>query len=490
MRAWVLSWAVAFAAQAAPGLEERVQVLRLENGMTWLVVERPEAPVFTGFVRVRVGGADEVPGETGLAHLFEHMAFKGTPVLGARDWDREQPLLQRLAGVIDALARLERAGQGTGEAATLLRAELAALQKAHAPLYDENALARLYQVNGGVGLNATTDKDLTSYFVSLPKNRLELWLTVEAQRFAAPVLRDFASERAVVQEERLRSIETNPAGALYEELMHLAFVSSPYRWPTVGYAPDLAAMSMSAAQRFFDAHYVASNAVGCLVGDVRLAEVKPLLERTFGQLPVRPRPAGPVFSEPPARAQRRSHVTFDAAPRFMMAFRKPAPPSREDAVFDVLQVLLGEGNTGRLQRRLVYGDRLAQAVGVFTGPGHRLDNLLIISVAPLDGVTPDRLEAAIWDELGRLVAEGPAEPELAKVRNRVTADLARSLESNSGLAGALSRAQALFDDWRYVVELPRVIDTIGAGEVKATAAKAFRRENSVVVTLGRAGGGK
>ncbi len=490
MSAWPLVWGLAFAAQAAPGLEERVQSLRLENGMTWLVVERPDAPVYTGLVRVRVGGAEELPGQTGLAHLFEHMAFKGTPVLGARDWAAEQPLLERIGRVVDTLSALERAGRGKSDEATLLRAELGALQKAHAPLYDENALARLYQVNGGVGLNATTDKDLTSYFVSLPKNRLELWLTVEAQRFAAPVLRDFANERAVVQEERLRSIETNPAGALYEELMQLAFVSSPYRWPTVGYAPDLAAMSVSAAQRFFDAHYVASNAVGCLVGDVRLAEVKPLLERTFGQLPARAPPPGPVFSEPPARALRRSHVTFDAAPRFMMAFRKPAPPSREDAVFDVLQVLLGEGNTGRLQRRLVYGDRLAQAVGVFTGPGNRLDNLLIISVAPLEGVGPERLEAAIWDELGRLAKEGPADQELQKVRNRVTADLARSIDSNTGLAGALSRAQALFGDWRYVVELPRVIETIEAEEVKAVAARAFVPRNAVVVTLSREGGAR
>lgn len=467
----------------AEGLADQVHELTLSNGMVWLVVERHEAPVFTGFVRVRVGGADESTGATGLAHLFEHMAFKGTPRLGAKNWAEEQPLLSEVQRVGDALAALQRSGKGASPEAQARQLELTALEKRHSALFDENALARLYQINGGVGLNATTDKDMTSYFVSLPKNRLELWLTVEAQRFAAPVLRDFYTERAVVQEERLRSIETSPTGAMYEELMQLAFVSSPYRWPTVGYAGDLRAMSIADARAFFDRHYVASNAVGCVVGDLSAEALKPLLEKTFGALPPAPRPAGPMFSEPPARAQRRSQVTFDAAPRLMMAFRKAAPPAREDAVFDVLELLLGEGNTSRLQQRLVFKDRLAQSVGVFTGPGVRLDNLFIISVTPLAGVKPEQLEAAIWDELQRLVTEPAPAAELEKVRNRVTADLARAIESNNGLANALSRAQTLYGDWRYPLQLPKVIESIDAAEVQATAKKAFTRENSVIVTL-------
>lgn len=469
----------------AAGLADQVKELKLSNGMIWLVVERHDAPVFTGMVRVRVGGADEAPGATGLAHLFEHMAFKGTPRLGAKDWVAEQPLLEQVQRVGDALAGLERQGKGDGPEARALAAELAELQKRHGALFDENALIRLFQVNGGVGLNATTDKDLTSYFVSLPKNRLELWLTVEAQRFAAPVLRDFYSERAVVQEERLRGIETNPMGAMYEELMHLAFVSSPYRWPTVGYTGDLKAMSLSDARAFFDRHYVASNAVGCVVGDVSAAELEPLLQKTFGQLPLAPRPPGPIFTEPTARAQRRSQLTFDAAPRLLLAFRKPAPPSRDDLVFDVLQLLLGEGNTSRLTQRLVFQDRLAQSVGVSTGPGNRLDGLFIISVTPLTGVSFEQVEAATWDELRKLGAEPVRDEELQKVRNRVSTDLARTLESNGGVAGSLSRAQALYGTWRYPLERPAVIDSITAAEVQAMAKKAFTKENSVVVTLVR-----
>ncbi|MEW6433797.1 MAG: pitrilysin family protein [Myxococcota bacterium] len=475
------------------GLSDQVHELTLPNGMRWLVVERHDAPVFTGFVRLRVGGADEAPGQTGLAHLFEHMAFKGTPVLGTRDWAAEAPLLEAIAKVGDALAALERKGQADSDEGRALKLELERLSKAHKALTDENALARLYQSAGAVGLNATTDKDLTSYYVSLPKNRLALWMTVEAQRLAAPVLRDFYTERAVVQEERLRRIETDPGGAMYEELMQLAFVTSPYRWPTVGYAGDLKALSMAEARAFFDAHYVASNAVGCVVGDVTVAEVRALLDKTFRLLPARPLPAAPVFSEPPSRAQRRSALTFDAKPRLLFGFRKPPPPSRDDAIFDVFDVLLGEGNTGRLQQRLVFKDRLAQSVGTFSGPGSRFDGLFIVSVVPLEGVAPEAVERALWDELERLGREGPDAKELDKVRNRVTADLARTLETNAGIAGALSRYEALLGDWRYVEALPKTIETITADEVKAAAAKYFVRENNVIVSLspiGAAGRGE
>jgi predicted Zn-dependent peptidase len=484
----VIAFTLAVLAAAPGGLETSVHRLALPNGMTWLVVERHGAPVFTGYVRVRVGGADEAPGQTGLAHLFEHMAFKGTPVLGTKDWEAEQPLLAELQKVGDALAALVRAGKGEGDEAKALTLELARLSKAHQALTDENALVRLYQRAGAVGLNATTDKDLTSYFVSLPKNRLALWLTVEAQRFASPVLRDFYTERAVVQEERLRSIETNPGGALFEELNQIAFVSSPYRWPTVGYAGDLRALSLAEAHAFFETYYRASNAVGCIVGDVQVDEVKALLEKTFALLPRKPRPAEPRFSEPVRRAERRSIVTFDAKPRLLLAFRKPPPPSRDDAIFDVLDVLLGEGRTGRLTQRLVYRERLAQAVDTFTGPGSRYEGLFIISVLPLEGVKLEAVEAALWDELERLGREAVAERELDKVRNRVTANLARAQETNAGLAAALSRFEALLGDWRYVVELPRIIDSVTVAEVQDAARRYFVRTNSVTVSLSRGSG--
>ena len=408
-------------ALAEADLRQSVQELKLSNGMTWLIVERHQAPVFTGYLRVKVGGADETPGATGLAHLFEHMAFKGTPVFGTSDFAAEQKLLAGIAQVGDRLAGLERAGQGSSPEAKTAREQLAAASKQARSLTDENALATLYQLNGAVGLNASTDKDLTSYYVSLPKNRLELWATVEAQRLVSPVLRDFYAERDVVSEERRMRIDSNPAGLMYEELNQLAFTMSPYRWPVVGYREDLAAMTLSKAHAFHQRFYVPANTIGCLVGDVRLDEVKPLLERTFGAIPAADPPPPPVFAEPPDRAFRRSVVTFDASPRLLLGFRKPPMPSRDDYVFDVLEVLLGEGRTSRLHRRLVLKDRLAQDVSVFSGPGSRFENLFILAVTPLAGVHIEAVEKAIWAELEQLRAVKVEAAELEKVRGRAIA---------------------------------------------------------------------
>ncbi len=476
------------AAPTGHPLEPQVHELTLSNGMVWLVVERPQAPVFTGFVRIRAGGIDEEQGFTGLAHLFEHMAFKGTPVLGTRDFEKEKVLLEQIAQTGDRLAGLERGNEGQGDEAKSLRQKLAALSTQHKTLTDENALATLYQTQGGVGLNATTDKDLTSYFVSFPKNRLELWLTTEAQRLASPVLRDFYTERDVVQEERRMRIDSNPGGLLYEELSHLSFVGSPYRWPTVGYPADLAAMTLGKAQAFHQKYYAPSNATGCIVGDVKLAEVKALLEKTFALIPARPRPAGPVFSEPVSRSQRRSKVFYDAAGRIYLAFHKPAPPARDDLVFDVLEQVLGEGRTGRLYLRLVQKDKLAQSVGVFTAPGARLPGLFGIGVIPLEGADPLAIEHAIYEELDVLKNELVTERELKKVQNRTTADNARALASNGGIASVLSNFQTSMGDWRYPLRHPSLILTVTPEEVREVARRYFRLENSVFVQLERPAG--
>ncbi len=472
-----------FPALAEVDLRTLVREHRLKNGMTWLIVERPHAPVFTGFVRVKVGGADEEPGYTGLAHLFEHMAFKGTQVLGTTDFKKEQGLLRQIGQVGDRLAQLERSNRGQSDEAQKLRQRLEELSREHDAITDENALATLYQLNGASGLNATTDKDLTSYFVSLPKNRLELWALTEASRLASPVLRDFYKERDVVIEERRMRIDSDPGGAAYEELTQLAFTMSPYRWPTVGYYEDLAAMTLGKAEAFHRRYYAPANSVGCLVGDVKFAEAVELLERTFGQIPSRAAPPEVLFAEPPSRQERHSTVYFDASPRIYLGFRKPTLPHRDDYVFDVIQVLLGQGRTSRLHRRLVLKERSVQGVGSFGAPGSRFENLFVIAAVPLANKSPEEVKKSIFAELERLKNEPVSEAELEKVRNRITADQALGIDDNSGLASMLSYFQSIAGDWRYLVEHPKMIESITAEDVQRVAKKYFTRENRVVVDL-------
>jgi predicted Zn-dependent peptidase len=471
-------------AQAAD-LRAIVKEHQLSNGMKWLIVERPQAPVFTGYVRVKVGGMDEEPGFTGLAHLFEHMAFKGTPVLGTSDFEKEKGLLQQIAEVGDNLAKLKRAGQdGTDEAKALAK-KLEALGAEHDKLTDENALATLYQLNGAANLNATTNKDLTSYFVSLPKNRLEMWALVEASRLSSPVLRDFYKERDVVLEERRMRTDSEPGGAVYEELNQLAFTMSPYRWPVVGYTEDLLSMTMEKAVLFRERFYVPSNAVGCIVGDVKFDEAVKILERTFGAIPAGAIPPRPIFSEPPNRNARRSSVIFDASPRLYVGFRKPSLPARDDYVFDVIEVLLGQGRTARLHKRLVLKDRLVQGIGTFGGPGSRLENLFVVAAIPLAGVKLESVEKALWDELDRLKTEKVSAQELEKVRNRLLADQSRNIDSNDGLASSITFFEAVAGDWRYLADHSKQIASITPEDVQRVAQTYFTRTNSVSVDLQR-----
>ncbi len=485
---WMLGSVALFnscVALADSDLREIVKEHRLSNGMKWLIVERQEAPVFTGFIRVKAGGADEEPGYTGLAHLFEHMAFKGTPVLGTSDFEAEKKLLKQIAKVGDAIAALERANKGHSQEAENLRKRLSQLQQEEDKIADQDALSKLYELNGAQGLNATTDKDLTSYFVSLPKNRLELWSLVEASRLASPVLRDFYKERDVVMEERRLRVDSDPGGLVYEELNQVAFTTSPYRWPVVGYAQDLEAMTLKQAQEFHQRFYVPTNTVGCLVGDVKFSEVVPLLERTFGTIPASPRPPPLEFAEPESRYQRRSTVFFDASPRLMIGFRKPTIPDRDDFVFDVLQILLGQGRTARLHRRMVLKDRTAQFVGAFGGPGARLSNLFIIVAIPLNKTKVSTLETDLWEELNRLKTEKVSEKDLQRIRNRVIVDRARTIESNSGMAETLSYFEAIAGDWRYAADHPKQIESITAEDVQRVAKKYFTLENAVAVDLAR-----
>jgi len=476
--------------RAAAGfdLASRVVEHRLENGMLFLLVARPQAPVFTGYVRFRAGGLDEAPTASGVAHLFEHMAFKGTRRIGTRDWAAEEPLLQELDRVGTAIAELlpreERLTPEEARRLQALREELTAVQEKHGATVVKDELSRLYLRNGAVGLNATTSKDLTSYFVSLPDNRLELWALLEASRLADPVLREFWAEKDVVMEERRMRVENSPGGKLYEALIQAAFpAGDPYRPPTLGTWEDLLGLTTDDARAFFTHHYQPANAVGALVGDVDLEAARTLLDATFGQLPSGP--ARPPEEVPfaPGTGERRVEVPFDAEPLLLVAFGKPNAPHPDDYVFDVLHDLLVNGQTARLQRALVRDRAVATRVQAFGAPGHRRPNLFVFRIVPRHPHTPADAEQALYAELERLKTEPIPAAELDKVRTRVEADFLRGLDTNEGLASQLTYFQAVVGDWRYVVQHREVIAGITAEDVARVAKTCFVPDNRVVATL-------
>src|SRR5207245_1680432 len=298
----VLAGGTSVRAQDLASFEKRVTVKTLDNGLTLVVCERSEVPVFSFFTHVDVGADREVPGITGLAHMFEHMAFKGTDTIGTTDSAGEKAALDEVERAYAALEAERHRSPGRDEArvAERERAWKDALDKAQKYVVS-NAFGEIIEREGGVGLNAFTSSDETGYFYSLPSNRLELWAYLESDRFLHPVLREFYKERDVVHEERRMRTDSTPVGRLLEQFLAAAFTAHPYGQPVVGWPSDLESFSATDAAEFYRRYYVPANMVIALVGDVRASEAVPLVERYFGRLPAGTKPPAPRTVEPPQR---------------------------------------------------------------------------------------------------------------------------------------------------------------------------------------------
>ncbi len=478
-----------FAAQAQAGetpstLADRVREHRLENGMVILALVREGAPVVSLNMTYKAGSIDEPSGSTGMAHVLEHMLFKGTTTLGTKDWEAEKPLLHKIETAAKKIDALTLSGGSEPETLQALNDELKALQTQHRELVVPSEIDTIYSKNGGVGFNAYTTTDLTSYIVSLPSNRLELWASIESERMREPILREYYTERDVIMEERRQRVDTRPGGLVSVALAATAYRAHPYRNPVIGWAADLRTLDIDATRRFYREHYGPDNAVVVAVGNFDPDYFFGLMDRYFGGLEARGGEKRVLTGEPVQLGPRRAEIFFDAEPRLAVAYHKPALPHRDDYVLDVVDSVLSDGNSSRLVRELVERRRVATSVATVNGnPGSRYDNLFTIYLTPAQGVDPEDTLAALREELARLVTEPPSAEELEKVKTRLEAGRVRALISDGGMARTLAYFQTVADDWRYMEEHPRVLATITPAEVSEVAARYFKPANETVVLL-------
>ena len=466
-------------------LEDKVFEHRFDNGLKLLVVERHDTPVVSAYITIGVGSVHETSETRGVAHLLEHMLFKGTKTLGTTDYTKEKPLLdeiERVGSQLDAL-RLQNNADPAEVAA--LEKQLRDLQAEHKQYVVKDVFSNLYSENGGVGYNAFTSKDLTTYLISLPSNKLELWALIESDRMKNPVLREFYTERDVIREERRRSYDTNPARKHYESLVTNAFKVHPYRNPIIGWHSDIANLSPQKTRGFLEKYYAPVNTVIALVGDIRTADAVALVGRYFGDIaPGTPAPRVSAV-EPAQKGEKRILEVFDAEPRLAIAWHKPTMPDKDDYAFDLIDQILGSGRTSRLYRSLVEEQKLATSVSVYGAPGSRYPNLFVIEGIPRHPHTVEELESAIYAELDKLKEELVEKEELTKVRNRLLTDQLRQLRSNSGLARLLTSYQSLAGDWRYVANYAVEIDKLSAEDLKQAANRYLTKSNRTVVVLQR-----
>ncbi|HEX9155407.1 MAG TPA: pitrilysin family protein [Nitrospira sp.] len=483
---------------ASPGLADRVIEHKLANGLTVLMVERHQTPVVSINMTFGVGGVNEQVGQTGLAHLYEHMAFKGTRTIGTKDYTKEKPILEELHRIGTELEERQRDlakrspenPGGTGEQATI-----EALQKRFKELQDQavqyvagNEMALLYQRHGGVGLNAATGKDLTRYMISLPSNRLPLWAAIEADRMANPVLREFYKERGVVMEERRLRNDDSPNGLLFETFTSAAFRAHPYGIPTIGWESDILSLTPAATEAFFKTYYGPGRATIGIVGDINPQEIIALIESTFGKIPAAPPPPQIVTTEPPQRGERRVEIEFDAEPSLAIGFHKPGLGHPDDYVFDVIDEILTEGLTSRLYVKLVRDGRLAASVSSDANyPGVRAPNLFVLNATPAAPHTTAEVEAAILAELERLKTEPVTSKELERVLNNLDADMVRALRSNSGLASQLALYQTVAGDWHYILKARDKVAAVTPADIQRVATQYFTKSNRTIATLVKKG---
>jgi predicted Zn-dependent peptidase len=472
-------------AQDIAAFEKKVTVKTLANGLTVLVCERPEAPVFSFFTHVDVGADREVPGITGLAHMFEHMAFKGTDRIGTSDYAKEKAALEAVESAYapyDA-ERRRNVGRDDKRVAELEKAWKDKIAEADGYVV-KNEFGEIIDREGGVGLNAFTSSDATGYFFSFPANRLELWAYLESERYLKPVMREFYKERDVVYEERRMRTESQPVGRLIEQFAAAAFTAHPYGQPVVGWPSDLTTFSATDAQEFHAKYYVPSNMTVAVVGDVRAAEVFPLVEKYFGRLPSAPKPAPLRTTEPPQKAERQVVLKDAAQPFYVEGYHRPAFDHPDDPVYAVMQDLLSSGRTSRLYRSLVRDKKIAAAASGFGGfPGVKYPGLFAFFGVPTPGHTPEEIQGAIRAEIERLKIEDVADAELETVKTRTRANLIRRLDSNQGLANQLGTYQARDGDWRELFRDVEQIQKVTKADVRRVANATFVDTNRTVAMI-------
>jgi len=479
--ACTLTMAGAAAGQDLAAFEKRVTTKVLDNGLTLVVCERPGAPVFSFFTHVDVGADRERPGITGLAHMFEHMAFKGTERIGTTDYAGEKAALEKVEAAYEAYdTERRRARRDDAKVRELEKAWKDAIATADTYVV-QNEFGEIIDREGGVGLNAFTSADETGYFFSLPSNRLELWAYLESERFLKPVMREFYKERDVVMEERRMRTDSSPIGRLIEQFQAAAFTAHTYGQPVVGWASDLASFSATDALAFHERYYIPANMVVAVVGDVEAGEVMALVEKYFGRLPSRPRPSPVRTLEPPQTSERTVVLRETAQPFYAEGYKKPEGTHPDDAVYDVISDLLSSGRTSRLYRSLVRDKKIAAQAAGFPGfPGEKYQNLFVAFAVPTPGHTPEELRDAIRAEIERLRSEDVSDEELKMVKTRAKAALIRRLDSNEGLAGQLATAQARRGDWRDMFRHVERIDAVTKTDIRRVAAATFVPGNRTV----------
>ena len=470
----------------------------LSNGMKVLLLERHDAPSISGGWVARVGSVNERPGITGIAHLFEHMMFKGTPKIGTKDYQKDLKIIAEQERVRDAM-RLEerkmRAMWRKGEITDLqdpdqktdawkkLNEEFDKLMEEHRKVIVKNEFDRIYTANGGSRMNAYTSYDHTAYFITVPANKLELFMWMESGRLLEPVFREFYAERDVVFEERRMRTESTPLGKFFESFSSLFWESHPYSWPIIGWPSDIPAISKKQADEFYATYYMPQNLTLVLVGDFKSEETLVTAEKYFGRLKKGKGDVPDVVTlEQPQKAEKRFYAEAETNPNVDIYWHTPAFGHKDTYPLSVLAQVLST-RTGRLHKELVLGKKMATDTWAWQG-ARKYAGEFNMGGEVTEGNTPEQVEGEIYKLVEELKTKPVPTKELQKVKNNFAAAEYRRLSSNHPILMQIMRSEGL-GNWREINEAGPKLQAVSAEDLQRVAKKYFTKENRAVAIYTR-----
>ena len=489
--------ATAAAMATTPAVEEHV----LGNGMRVLLVPRHLSPtVSCGWV-AHVGSSNERPGITGIAHLFEHMMFKGTHVIGTRNYaldaqliDAQEAVMEQMRAEISKLRAAYRRGEiddiTKPEAKTPRMKQLEASFDSLVALQRKNMIKNEFdlvlQNNGASRINAFTNEDMTFYFYTLPANKLELYFWMEADRLKNRVFREFYSERDVVYEERRRSLESTPTGKFEESFNSTFWDASPYSWETIGWPSDVANITLAQANDFYARFYAPQNLTAVIVGDFDPKQALAMAERYLGSIPRGTNPIPEMITmEVPQIAEKRFYGEAETNPEVEIRWHAVPTVHKDIPAFTLLETVLN-GDTGRLRKNLVLG----------TGPAssargqlddRKYEGLFEIDSEAKEGHAPEECEKAVYAELDRIAKDGVPEDELQAAKNRFLTTTYRQLDGNFPLMLRYGVADAR-GDWKLADQIAPAVQGVSSADLQRIVKKYFTKENRAVAIYTRKGG--
>jgi len=466
-------------------LEDQVVRHTMDNGIRLLILERHDAPVVSFVTWADVGAVNEVAGIKGIAHMFEHMAFKGSLSVGSKNIDAELKAMAKEDETFRAWLEEYRKGDQADpdKLAALKQARQEAVDAAR-DYVNSNEFSKVIELEGGQGLNAFTANDATVYFFNLPSNKAELWMSLESDRFLNPVLREFYTEKQVVMEERRMRIESQPVGKLLEEFTAAAYKAHPYRDLGIGHMSDLMTLRRDEAESFFQTHYTPQNLVLAVVGDVRAGDIIQMAEKYWGRIPRGPEREPVDTVEPPQEGQKRIEVEDRSQPLVLIGYHRPDRHHRDAAVLDAITDIIGEGRTSRLYKSLVKEKKIALAAGAISGwTMGKYPSLFVFFAFPSRNHTIEECETAMYEEIQRLKTEPITQEELTGVKTRAKVNFLRELDSNNGLALQLASFESLDGDFHNMFKQVEKIEAITPEDIQRVMNTYFIRRNRTVAMI-------